>query len=124
MNDHSRLTDTTMVFEIDADHYCVDLTAEVLVLSRHDPVTGIWVDEARVTPRAAMVLAAIGADLDLKTSNHDSTHVGRVVPFIRADREPPRDTRSGALDGVDRRGRNHPAAGSADHAAMTATGKS
>jgi hypothetical protein len=120
MNEHN--TDTTMVFTIAEDHYRVDLTDEVLVLSRHDPVTGIWMDEARVTPHAAMVLAAIGAELDL--SNHDSTHVGRVVPFKRSDREPPRNTRSGALDGVDRSGRNHPAAGSADHAAMTATGKS
>ena len=124
MNDHTRPADTMMVFEIDADHYRVGLTDELLVLSRHDPVTGIWIDEARVTPRAAIVLAAIGVELDLKTSNHDSTHVGRVVPFIRADREPPRDTRSGALDGGDRSGRNHPAAGSADHTAMTATGKS
>jgi hypothetical protein len=121
MNHHNM--DTTMVFTIDEDHYRVDLTDELLVLSRHDPVTGIWIDEARVTPRAAIVLAAIGAELDL--SDHDSTHVGRVVPFKRSDREPPCDTRSGALDGVDRSGRNHPSAVSrADHAAMTATGKS
>jgi hypothetical protein len=117
MNHHNM--DTTMVFTIAEDHYRVDLTDELLVLSRHDPVTGIWMDEARVTPHAAIVLAAIGAELDL--SNHDSTHVGQVVPFKRSDRQPPPDTQPNDLDRVDRRGRIHPPAGSADHTAMTAT---
>ena len=118
MNEHG--TDTTMVFTIDADHYRVYLTDELLVLSRHDPVTGIWIEEARVTPHAAIVLAAIGAELDLTTSNHDVCHVGRVVPFKRADRQPLPDTQPNGLDRVDRSGRHHPSAGSTDHTAMTA----
>ena len=100
--------EATIVFTFGGEQFRVDLTNELFVLSRHDPVTGIWVDEARVTPHAAMVLAAVGADIDFNTSDRTTPHGGRVVPFVKPDHRPSPDAQPACLDASHACVRNHP----------------
>jgi hypothetical protein len=120
MNDHrgrqrtERFTrtnvDSTVVFMFDGEQFHVELTDDLLVLKRYDPHTGTWVQEARVTPRAATMLATIAADLDLDTiAGHLSPAGQVVVPFEPSARRRQPDAQPGAVVGQ-RRVRTHPTA--------------
>ncbi len=114
MTDRNRATHqtdrsaTTAVFTIDGNDVRVDLTDDILVLHRHNPATGMWIEEARATPRAAVMLAALGAELDLDTTNHQPDSAGRVVPFHRPGRGHPPVPPPSPVAGDERSVETHP----------------